>query len=432
MSNEIAKMCMETLKDNNEVISLHTPTGVQENKPGLLILTQVLPFPPDAGPKIKTFNLIKYLSRDFSITLVSFVRPDNTPEHTQALLKYCREVYTVPMLRSRTRNIISLAASLVLGQPFLMVRDRSREMSSLLKALVARAEFAAVHADQLNMAQFALALPVTPRVLDQHNAVWTIADRLQKGESNPLKRLLLKLETFKLRRYERKVCRKFQTVLAVSPQDEAALELPCHVIPIGVDAEETKPLELTPGSKNLVSLGTMFYPPNVEAALWFGQKVFPLIQQQQPEATYTIIGAKPPASIYEMAKLNPAIRVLGYVEDLASVLKDSAALVVPLLSGGGMRVKILDALAFGLPIVTTTVGAEGVKLTHNLNALIADSEEAFAHNCLRLLEDNQSNESLIGKLALAGRNLVLDTYDFRRAYQPLDEIYAQLLSQSNN
>lgn len=392
-------------------------------KPRILLLTQVLPFPPDAGPKIKTFNLIKYLAQDYAITLVSFVRPDNTPEHTAELLKYCHAVYGVPMRRQRWRDGVALLKSLITNQPFLMVRDQVSEMSQLLDRLARKEGFKLVHADQLNMAQYALPLPIPAKLLDEHNAVWAIAGRLRGGERNPLKKLVLALETYKLRRYELKICRRFDAVLAVSAQDEAALGLPCKVIPIGVDAEGVEPLKLRPGSLNLVSLGTMFYPPNVEGALWFGQEVFPLILKEQPQATYTIIGARPPEAVYAMARQNPSIKVAGYLEDLRPTLEDSAGLVVPLLSGGGMRVKILDALALGLPVISTTVGAEGVQLENNRTALLADSPADFARACLELLKPAGPGS----QLALAGRQLALEIYDFRRAYAPLSEVYDRLL-----
>ncbi|MEI7554288.1 glycosyltransferase family 4 protein [Candidatus Chlorohelix sp.] len=395
-------------------------------KPSLLLLTQVLPYPPDAGPKIKTYNLIRYLASSFDIVLVSFIRSDNTPSHVDELLKYCCEVYTVPMQRTRLRDVAALLLSLLSGQPFLMVRDRSRPMNKLLQGLVATNKFVAIHADQLNMAQFALSLPVSKRVLDEHNAVWAIADRLRRGQKNPLKRLLLKLEAHKLRRYEQKTCRRFDVVLAVSREDALSLGVPCQVIPIGIDAEGVEPLKISSASCNLVSLGTMFYPPNIEAALWFGREVFPLIRRKCSKATYTIIGARPPAEIYQMAAQQPGIRVVGYVEDLRPELERCSGLIVPLLSGGGMRVKILDALALGLPIVSTTVGAEGVQLEHDKNALLADTPAAFAAACLRLLDGD-----LAQRLSEAGRKLALEEYDFRVAYKPLDELYSELIGKQD-
>ncbi len=398
------------------------------SKPGLLVLTQVLPFPPDAGPKVKTLNLLKHLSQSFSITLVSFVRPDNTPQQCQELLRYCQEVHTVLLRRSRPRDVRSLLTSLVTTEPFLMVRDRSKAFSDLVEKLAQSDRFVAVHADQLNMAQFALALPVpgVVRVLDEHNAVWTITDRLRHGEKTPFKRAVLELETVKLRRYERRICRQFDAVMAVSPQDEAALELKCTVVPIGVDAVGTAPLELKPGSLNLVSLGTMFYPPNMEGALWFGQEVFPYILRRQPGATYTIIGPKPPAALYAMAEKNPAIRITGYVADLRQELENSAGLVVPLLSGGGMRVKILEGLSYGLPMVSTTIGAEGIKLENGRTALLADTPQDFAEAALQLLDPAGPGP----RLARAGRQLALEQYDFRQVYKTVDAMYAQLLAKA--
>lgn len=396
--------------------------GVQTAKPRLLLLTQVLPFPADAGPKIKTLNLIKFLADQFAITLVSFVRADNTSSDVRQLLAFCTEVYTVPMVRSRNRDLSAFGQSLWQRQPFLMARDRSAVMCKLLSELSARRDFAVVQADQLNMAQFALEIPAPLRVLDEHNAVWTITERLRRQENNPLKWLVLKLETGKLRRYEQTVCQKFDRVLAVSAADADALGVPCEIAPIGLDVENTVPLERKSGSLNLVSLGTMFYPPNAEGALWFGYEVFPRILQVQPNATFTIVGARPPAALHKLAQKVPNVRMLGYVPDVRPILEDSAGLVVPLLSGGGMRVKILEAFALGLPVISTSVGAEGIALEHGQSGLLANDAAGFARACLDLLE----SEELGNKLVTNGRQLALNNYDYRRTYQLLREVYGRV------
>jgi glycosyltransferase involved in cell wall biosynthesis len=412
------------LKDSNVAIQpVLRATETPRERPKILILTQVFPYPPDAGPKIKTFSLIKFLAQDYAITLVSFVRPDNTPEHVQALMAYCEEVHCVPMRRDRWRDGLALLRSLISTRPFLIVRDQSGRMTATLNELVRCNTFAVIHADQLNMAQFGLPLPAKAHLLDQHNAVWKIIDRLRQGEKNWLKRLLMELETVKLRRYERGICRLFDAVLTVNQQDARALDLDCHVIPIGVDAAGTVPLKLAPGSLNLVSLGTMFYPPNVEGAVWFATEVFPLILAVEPAATYTIIGPRPPAAIYDLARHNPNIRVTGYLPELRPTLEGSAGLVVPLLSGGGMRVKILEALALGLPVISTSIGAESIRLENEKTALLADTPEDFARACLKLM----AGPGLQAQLARAGRQLALELYDYRRAYAPLREVYSQLI-----
>ena len=395
-------------------------------RPKILILTQVFPYPADAGPKIKTFNLIKFLAQDYAITLVSFIRAENTPDQVQKLLEYCEEVHCIPMRRSRWRDGFALLKSLISAKPFLIVRDQSSQMTRTLDKLVAKKEFALVHADQLNMAQFGLPLPVKAHILDQHNAVWKIIDRLSKNEKNWFKKLLMRLETVKLRRYEQRICREFEVVLTVNRQDARALQLDCQVIPIGFDVAGTDPLKLVSGSLNLVSLGTMFYPPNIEGAIWFATKVFPLILENEPAATYTIIGPRPPAAIKELAHQNPNIRVTGYLTDLRGTLEASCGLIVPLLSGGGMRVKILEALALGLPVISTTVGAESINLENEITGLLADTPQDFAHTCLKLMAE----PGLQAQMALAGRQLALEYYDYRKAYEPLREIYSELIPQS--
>src|SRR4051812_30775933 len=187
----------------------------------ILLLTLVVPNPPDSGPKIKTHYLLRYLAQRHAVTLVSFVRSAEEIAAAEALAGLCEAVYTIPMRRSRLRDAGYLLASLVSQRPFLMLRDESMAMRQLLRGLVAREQFDLVHADQLNMAQFALDTGL-PTVLDQHNAVWTIFQRLARQERG-LKRLMLELEWRRLKRYEGRVCRASAAVMAVSAEDSAAL-----------------------------------------------------------------------------------------------------------------------------------------------------------------------------------------------------------------
>ncbi len=393
------------------------------------MLTQVLPYPPDAGPKIKTFNVLRYLAQEgHEVTLVSFIRSEQERAYARCLEPYCSEVRMVPLRRSPARDLLHLLRSLVTGQPFLMARDWSDGFLRDLNTAVAGCCFDLVHADQLNMAQYALRVDGIPRILDEHNAVWTIVHRLFRGQRLGLKKLALYAEYRKLKRYEAAACRAFDHILTVSEEDRLALidagvdSRSMTVIPIGVDCAECKIVHRRVGATSIISLGTMFYPPNVEGVLWFAREVFPLIKSRLPDIRFCIIGARPPIEVRRLAEQDSSITVPGYVSDLAPYVQESAALIVPLMSGGGMRVKVLEAFAMGIPVVSTTIGCEGINVTPGRELLVADRPSDFADSVLRLITDRALAQGLVGN-ALA---LVRAQYDWKVACRPVGDVYASL------
>ena len=395
----------------------------------ILLLTQVLPFPPDAGPKIKTFNLLRHLAARHQVSLVSFVRSAEEEALAQALAPYCRRVVTVRLARSRLADLGSLARSLVSGEPFVVARDRSPAMEAALRRLVADERFDLVHADQLNMAPYALGLAGPRRVLDEHNAVWLVVQRLWAHEPPGPRRLLLGREWRQLYRYEGRAAAAFDAVLAVSEEDRSALErvlarpVPVHVVPIGVDTWELRPLAREPGASALLAIGTLFWPPNVDGILWFARQVLPLILRERPDVRLLVVGARPASSLLRLSREEPAVQVTGYVADPAPLIRQSALMVVPLRAGGGMRVKILHALAQGLPVVSTTVGCEGIEVTPGRHLLVADRPQDFARAVLRLLAD----PALARDLAAEGRRLVERRYDWRVVCPEVERVYETLV-----
>ncbi|MCU0491331.1 MAG: glycosyltransferase family 4 protein [Chloroflexaceae bacterium] len=400
----------------------------------ILLLTQVLPYPPDSGPKVKTYNVIQYLARHHEVTLVSLIRSPNEETHAEKLRDLCAAVYTVPLKRSRLRDLGYLAHSLLSGRSFIMARDACPALDQLLAELSRQHEFDLVHADQLNMAQFALKLPGIPTLLDQHNAVWTIVQRMAAHSASLPRRIFLELEARRLRRYEAEVCQQFDAVVTVSDPDRQALELamqaqglplptqPFPVIPIAVDAQGEPPVQREANPRTILSMATMFWPPNIDGVLWFANEVYPLVQQAVPDVQFVIAGARPPQRVQRLAEQNPSINVTGYVEDPLPYMQASAALIVPVRAGGGMRVKILEALARGMPIVSTTIGYEGIDLTPGEHLLVGDTPAAFAEALIRLLRD----PALGRTLAARGRRLAEERYDWRVVNRELDAVYAAL------
>jgi glycosyltransferase involved in cell wall biosynthesis len=393
----------------------------------ILLLTQVLPYPPDSGPKVKTHNVIKYLARQHRVTLASFVRGDQQADAT-ALKQHCAAVHTVPIDRPAWRDGLALGQSLLTGQPWMMLRDDRAAMRQLVRQLSMQTRFDIAHADQLNMAQYALRVPGARLLLDLHNALWLLYKRLAETMPRGPRRMLLERDWRLLKRYEGALCRRAHAVLAVSDEDRIALaeaigpEHPAaqtiHVVPISIDGDAVPAIVRAPDAQRLMHVGTMYWPPNIDGMHWFIDAILPLIHAELPQTGFDIIGARPPKSLHDAAERDPRVNVTGYVEDVYPLLTQCAVFVVPLRAGGGMRVKILNALAQGLPIVTTSLGCEGIVLRHGEHALIADTPADFAAAVLALLQD-RTRAAALGQ---AARRLFEARYDYRVALQPLDAV----------
>jgi len=388
----------------------------------ILFLSQLLPLPLDAGPKIRSYYVLRYLAEaGHEVTLVCLVRPSDRKEDVDALGRICRSVHTIPIVRSRWKNIRDGIRSLSAREPFLILRDRIPEMHRALAELTAGRSFDAVHSDQLWMAPYGLkhAGPGL-KVLDQHNAVFTIPTQLAANQRNPLLRVFLQREAAKLAAFERSACRRFDRVVWVTDGDKKAVfpqDDPGPVIPIAVDPSCCSPLP-RPDPFRITFLGGMHWPPNAEGILWFVRYIWPEVSRAAPGAVLTLIGKGAPRSLLKK-DANSKVEIAGFVPDLQPYLSETAAFIVPLRSGAGMRVKILDAWNWGLPVVSTSVGADGIRAVHDDNILIADDAESFSSGILRILQDRK----LSRRLSENGRSTVESLYDWRKVYPAWDGVY---------
>jgi polysaccharide biosynthesis protein PslH len=411
----------------------------------ILFLSQLLPYPTNAGAKVRSYYVLRRLAQKNQVTLLAFSRHDDSSEAVEHLREICNEVHLVMMHRNQFRNMLFMATSLLQGKSFIIQRDYVPEMSKTIEWLFRNNQFDAIHTDQLWMAQYALQAkqfaPDALLLLDEHNACFQIWQRLAVGERNPIKRLLLEREWRKLQTYEAYACSHFDHVVTVTEDDQNNLS--CLVldqkkksgrpassikkdkfstIPICVDTQSIVPVQPTMGTSNVLHLGTMFWAPNVEGVLWFARQVWPIVAAKIPKATFTIAGKDPPAEIRELSYINngrSSIQVTGYVPDPQPFLERAGVFVVPLLSGGGMRVKIIDAWRWGLPIVSTSIGAEGINIQPGKNIMIADDPEAFALAILKILRQ----PNFAAQLRINGRHWVEENYDWRTVYSKWDSIY---------
>ena len=394
----------------------------------VLLLTQVLPYPPDGGPKIKTWNLIKFLANQHEITLISFVRGEKLWEINE-LKKYCIEVIPVPIHRKKLYDLLALFKSLLNGKPWLMVRDDRKEMRDAVEEAAAKTKFDIVHADQHNMAQYALGVKNVPRLLDAHNVLWMLYKRTVRTMGSGYLRWIYERDWRLFRSYEKELTERFEAILTVSETDKELLvevagrDEKITVIPIAIDTDHELPVDRTKDAAHIIHVGTMFWQPNIDGVLWFIKEVLPLIKAKRPDVVFDIVGARPPKEIISYSNSAAGINVCGYVENVGPYLQKAAVMIVPVLAGGGMRVKILNALSQEMPLVSTSIGCEGIEAVNERDLLIADTPEEFSQAVLKLIMDRDFAD-LIGK---NGRDLIRSKYDYRHTCKPIEDVYKKIM-----
>ncbi len=398
----------------------------------VLFIAQVFPYPLDSGPKIRAYYVLRYLASHHRVTLVAFLTHPRERRYVDHLASFCEAVYPVERPRSLWREGLAMARSLLTGRPFMIERHFDRGMARLVEGLAARERYDLIHVDQVKVAQYGLRIEGVPRVIDKHNAYALVLKGVAETDPSPLRRLVARLDWRRMARYEGMLCRTFDGVVAVTEADRDALlrfsgdgrEIP--VIPIATDCEAARPVRRRADARDVLILGSLFYPPNVDGAVWFAREIFPRIRAEVPDARLLLIGGRPAPEVVALGR-EDGVEVTGYVEDLQPYLERTAVMAVPLRFGSGMRVKILDGLAWGLPMVSTSVGCEGIDVTPERDILLADSPETFAAQVVRVLRDRRLAESL----STNGRRLAEQRYDWRVLYPRWDEVYARALGSSD-
>lgn len=410
----------------------------------ILLLTQILPYPPDAGPKVKTWHVLRYLvNSGHKVSLVSYIREEEK-KYIPEIQHLGINLYTVPIKRNRMMDAFFLMRSQFTGRPFLIERDDLPAYRNLVKKLLEDTQFDVIHADQLTMTQFADPeihdMPGLYRIFDAHNATWSIFERMQENASVFLKPVIA-LEAKRVKKYEGQVIRNFEHTLVVTDQDRdllcratgveengISLHTKITIIPIAVDTQQLKPIQRQPASTNIITLGTLHYPPNADGIRWFIQKVYPLVKTNFTNVTLTVIGKNPPSDFLLAASQDSSIQITGYVPDLEPYFQQAALIVVPVRAGSGMRVRILEAFSRAIPVVTTTIGLEGIAASLESDVLVGDSPEEFSSQVCRLLAD----PSLQDKLAENGRRLAENKYDWLVALSKLENLYTNISTIKNS
>jgi len=376
----------------------------------LLFITETVPYPLDSGGRIKTFHTLRMLSSAHQVRLHAFIRDQAQRAHQAPLeaLGVPTRLHLVP--RSMPREAWYAVRSLA-GAPYSVGRHFAAAAYDTVRREAAEWRPDLVYCDHLSMAEYARRLDV-PIVYDAHNVEYAILQRFAGTRANPVARAAATVEWRRVRRYEAEICRRSRLVFVVSDVDRRALaelsgsRAPFVEVPIAVDAADTAPIAALTGEPRLLFLGGLHWPPNADALASFVRDVWPRVRASRPDATLTSVG-RDDSPVADECRGAPGVRLTGWVPDIDPFVQASRALVVPMRAGSGMRVKILEAMARGLPVVSTTVGCEGIAAVPGEHLLLADGPEGFADAVLRVLSD----DGLAATLARNARALVLARYD---------------------
>jgi len=361
----------------------------------LWIKTELL-HPVDKGGRIRTYQMLRQLRREHRITYLALDDGAGGPEAIERATEYCHDVVAVPFATraKRTKGFYwELLQNLASPLPYAVAKYRSPAMTRELRRLLAVGDVDVVVCDFLFPSLNVPSDLGVPTVLFQHNVEAAIWERHAQVAKHPVKRLYMREQWRRMRAFEGRECRRFDKVVAVSQEDCAVLARAYGLhgveeVPTGVDTEFFRPSHSVTRNRNeIVFTGSMDWLPNEDAVAWFAEAILPRIRAQVPDAQFTIVGRTPSQPVLDLARTHHDITVTGSVPDVRPYMERAAAFVIPMRVAGGTRLKVYEAMGMEIPMVSTTIGIEGLPVRHDAELLVADEPDAFATAVVRLLRE---------------------------------------------
>ena len=388
----------------------------------LLWLSHFIPYPPRGGAHQRSFHLLRNISEQREVHLFALNLQGESEaraaEYARELRRFCAEVeiWPPPYPWRGARWWAQLALSPFYREPYGARALWSAALDRRWQSVLQRHPGSLVHFDSIDLALY---FPAVRRladfraVLNHHNCESAMAARRAAQEPNLLKRLYLAGQAAKLRRLEAALCPQFDANLAVSQLDAQTLQAIAprarfHIVENGTDTDYFHPSPSPPEPNTLVFAGSLNWYPNLSGIRYFWDKVLPLVASGSPGVRLYLAGQRPEPWIAALAAANSNVTLIPDPPDIRPAIARGCVFVCPVTEGGGTKLKILDALAMGKAVVTTTIGAEGLQLTPGKHLLVADNPEAFAQAVLRLLGDAALRE----KLGAQGRAAIEEYYSW--------------------
>jgi glycosyltransferase involved in cell wall biosynthesis len=388
-------------------------------------------WPSTTGGRVRSLRTIAELTRRHEVTVITTHGPGDDPEGLQRRLSDCQRVVSIPYLPPK-RGSAAFPAAVVSSwfsrYPVDLHKWQVPEVRRQIEQMIDAGAVDMIVTDFL-FASVNVPAGKVPTVLFEHNVEYIIWQRLCELETNPVKRALFEVEWRKLRAQEAAACRDADLTIAVSEDDRQRLEaiapgIRAASIPTGVDTTYFSPDGHQEVPSRLVFSGSMDWHPNEDAVLHFVDTILPRIRAEVPDVSFTVVGRNPTERVRELAK-QPGVFITGTLDDVRPSIGEGSVYVVPLRAGGGTRLKIFEALAMAKPVVSTTVGAEGLDLEPGRHFVAADDPDAFAREVVALLRDPARRQAL----SQAGRDLVERCYAWPTVARQFEDLCEQVVTE---
>lgn len=391
----------------------------------VLFLSGWFPYPPDNGAKIRIYSLLKGLARAHEVTLISFASQPVVRQQMEHMNTICRDVRVVATDASRPPSPWRAWLGHVSPLPSSVIADHSGAMDAAVRDAARAHRFDLAVASGLRMVPYVRHLKTTPCVLEElelgalHGQV-----AMAEGGMAGLRRRLMWVKTA---HYVRRLLRRFEACTVVSePERELLARVapayePVHIVPNGVDIDAANGSWGEPVPNTIVHAGALSYSANRDAVRFFLEEVLPRITPRVPDVAVRMTG-EVDGSLLRDLPTSPNVEYTGYLDDVRPTIARSWLSIVPLRQGGGTRLKILESMALGTPVVSTSKGAEGLEVVPGEHLLVADSAEEFADSVLSLLGD----PTLRSRIAAGARDLVMTRYSWAASQRLLEETLARV------
>lgn len=374
----------------------------------ILFVTENLPYPLDRGGYIRSAYIIRELCRQHEVTLLTMAEDVGSDQGKDFYKQICQKVIYLPKPKlSMAKKSFYLLDGLLKERPYPLNKNFSVSFFKRIEGELEDESYQVLHCDHLDTAQY-LPLLSNPAkaVFDTHNLLFILVKRLCEQEKSLAKRVYLNNQIEKIKVYEKRLSADFDLNLVCSEKDKDILKKlspssNVEVIPNGVDLNYYQTGHKSFPGLTLIFVGRLDYLPNSQGVLYFYNNVWPLVKKEVPQARWQIIGGSPPAAVNELAN-DRSIKIVEQADDMRPYLAKSTISIVPLQIGGGTRLKILEAMATGLPVVSTSVGAEGIDAVDGQEIIIADEPQIMAQRIVDLLQ----NPAHCNEIAQKARNFV--------------------------
>lgn len=394
----------------------------------ILMVFHACPNPPpfDLGPSKRNFPFFEENIKRHKVTVLSLGSPEEEKRFRSQFADKCVSIVFVNNRGAKVSRLASRLWYLIRGFSQTRATVYRRKMQKALDALVKHNNYDVIHSSSVILGYYDFPRNI-PTIGDTHNVEHDLLKRTYRGAKGPLKKLYWYMEYRRLKKEEPRNCLRFDAILATTERDaeiwrKTVPGIDVTVVQNGVDRRFLTPVEnVEPEKDNIVFVGLMSYYPNRHGILYFIDEILPLILRERPNAKLHIVGARPMKDV--LAHSSENIIITGYVDDVRPYMAKGSVFVIPLLIGGGIRGKALEAMAMKRPIVSTTIGVEGIKLAKDKSVLIADTPEEFSAAVVRILSDPE-----IGKrLSEEAYESVIQYYDWSAKGDELYDVYRSII-----